>query len=84
MSAISQIFAGLNRTPLTKEDGTVSWPWQKGITQLAQAVNAPALSGNIPTASDSQGSAGQIATDGTFLYVCIATNSWLRAALSTF
>jgi hypothetical protein len=85
-SSISQAFAGLNRTPLLTEDGTVSWQWQQGLNKLAQAVGAPAISGGVPLTSSSAGSAGQIAVDPVagIVYVCVATNKWMRATLSAF
>ena len=42
-----------------------------------QVVNAPANSA-------SAGVAGQIAYDGSFIYQCVATNTWKRAALSSW
>jgi hypothetical protein len=84
MSSIPQVFAGLFRTPVLEKDGTLSWQWQKGFTQLTQAVNSPALSGEIPTSATSTGSAGQIATDGTSLFVCIATDQWVKFASVPF
>lgn len=41
-------------------------------------------SGNAPATSGSAGATGQFAWDSGFLYVCISTNTWVRAALSTF
>lgn len=79
-----QTFAGLNRTKVLTGDGTISQEWQRGLNALALAVNSPATSGNIPTSSNFLGTAGQIATDGAFVYVCIATNKWARVALSAF
>jgi hypothetical protein len=37
-----------------------------------------------PASSSASGSAGDIAWDSSYLYVCVATNSWKRIALSTF
>jgi hypothetical protein len=37
-----------------------------------------------PATSSSSGTAGQIAFDGTHIYVCVAANTWTRAALGTF
>lgn len=42
------------------------------------------ISSTVPANAVSTGSAGQIAYDSSFLYVCIATNTWKRAALSTW
>mgnify|MGYP007072317477 CR=1 FL=1 len=58
-------------------------------------VNTPTLAataittGNVTTTpqtvtSTSPGTAGQIAVDADYVYVCTATNTWKRAALSTF
>lgn len=38
----------------------------------------------VPATSSSAGTIGQIAADGTHLYVCVNTNSWVRVTLSTF
>lgn len=40
--------------------------------------------GSVPATATSTGVAGQIATDGSFIYVCTATNTWVRAALATW
>jgi hypothetical protein len=37
-----------------------------------------------PTASNSSGSSGQIAWDADYIYVCTATNTWKRVAISTW
>ena len=37
-----------------------------------------------PTAANSAGTAGQTAYDGSYFYVCVAANTWVRAALSTW
>jgi hypothetical protein len=43
---------------------------------------------NVPSASSSPGFEGQIATDGTHLYIAVSTgsgtNTWKRVSLSTF
>lgn len=38
----------------------------------------------VPASSVSDGTVGDVAIDSDYLYVCIATNSWKRVALSTF
>jgi len=37
-----------------------------------------------PASSSATGATGEIAWDSSYLYVCVATNSWKRIALSTF
>jgi hypothetical protein len=45
--------------------------------QLLTYSTAPATSG-------ATGTAGQIAYDGSYLYLCVAANTWLRAAIATW
>lgn len=42
------------------------------------------LLGTAPATATSPGTKGQLAFDATHLYVCIATNTWIRAAFATF
>jgi hypothetical protein len=37
-----------------------------------------------PATATSAGIAGQVAYDATHIYVCVATNTWVRALLATF
>lgn len=41
-------------------------------------------SGTAPSTASSDGVAGQVEWDSSFIYVCTATNTWKRAALSTW
>jgi hypothetical protein len=38
----------------------------------------------VPTASNSTGTTGQITWDGDYVYICIATDTWKRANISTW
>ena len=38
----------------------------------------------VPTSSTSPGVMGQIAYDATYIYMCVAANTWRRWAASTF
>lgn len=40
--------------------------------------------GGAPATAASAGTAGQIAWDASFLYVCVAANTWKRVAIATF
>ena len=51
-----------------------------GIGQFSEVI----LTGNVPAYNNSAGVAGQIAVDANHIYVCTATNTWKRVALSTF
>jgi hypothetical protein len=39
---------------------------------------------NVPASAMSSGKAGQIAYDSNYIYVCVADNTWKRAALETW
>jgi hypothetical protein len=39
---------------------------------------------STPTTATSSGAQGDWSSDGTYLYVCYATNSWRRVAISTW
>lgn len=38
----------------------------------------------VPASATSPGNAGQVAASATFLYICVATDTWRRVALSAF
>lgn len=38
----------------------------------------------VPATATSNGTAGQVAADASFLYVCVANSVWRRVALSAF
>lgn len=39
---------------------------------------------SVPSSASDTGTAGQIAYDGTNLYVCVATDTWVKTTLATF
>lgn len=52
---------------------------------LGSLVGAERLFANaIPSGSSSPGRPGQTAADANYFYVCVATNTWRRVAISTF
>lgn len=38
----------------------------------------------VPATAASSGTAGMIAYDSNFIYLCVAANQWKRVAISTF
>lgn len=46
--------------------------------------NIPCPTSSVPATMTSTGTAGQLAYDSNHVYVCVATNTWRRANLSTF
>jgi hypothetical protein len=49
-----------------------------------QPAGSYALLAAPPSTSTSAGTAGEIAYDSQYVYICVATNTWRRAALSTW
>ena len=53
-----------------------------GITSLN--ANSIVIGAGAPASATDVGSPGQIKWDAGFIYVCVAGNTWVRAALSTW
>jgi len=45
---------------------------------------SPSLSSNAPASASANGTAGDIRYDSNYVYICVATNTWKRAALATW
>ena len=55
------------------------------VWELTPAAGGSGLSwSSVPASATATGSAGQIAYDGSYVYLATATNTWKRAALSTW
>tara|TARA_R100000700_G_C3171119_1_gene145693 strand:- start:1664 stop:1948 length:285 start_codon:yes stop_codon:yes gene_type:complete len=56
------------------------------IANLATEVTLTSLTltATFPATSSSTGTTGMIATDANYIYVCTATNTWKRAAITTW
>ncbi len=56
------------------------------LTGSPTVSGAPVVSlvSSVPATATSPGTVGQIAEDNNFFYVCVATNTWRRTALSTW
>jgi hypothetical protein len=71
------------RSPFLEKNGQVSFVW----IQWFQAVTSNLIAPIVVTSafpSNSPGQPGQIATDGTYIYQCVAKNTWKRSALTAF
>lgn len=42
------------------------------------------ISSSAPVSASATGTAGQVAYDADYLYVCVATDTWKRVAISTW
>jgi hypothetical protein len=62
-------------------DGANVWVTNNGGNSVTKYSDG--IGGTAPT-STSPGTLGQVDFDATYLYICVATNTWVRAALSSF
>jgi hypothetical protein len=69
---------------LTKVAVRVEEPTTDAVNWNATILDSAAIIVAAPASATATGKAGQIAYDATHIYVCIATNTWVRAALATF
>ena len=53
-----------------------------GVSVLGDHLNI--ATAKTPASSSAAGAAGDVCWDSSYLYVCVAANSWKRVALSTF
>jgi hypothetical protein len=77
-------------------NGNISTTGTITTTQNLQVTGTSTLTGQVALGTDrinralqsknnnSTGTAGDISWDANYIYVCTATNSWKRVALSTF
>ena len=80
------------RTAFQKVNANFGWIGNTGFIAANISATSVEISGNVvvgngykPTSNTSGGTAGQIVWDSGNIYVCVATNTWMRAALtSTF
>lgn len=66
--------------------GSALLPFAGGWFQNAPFVGTNPVATNvpIPTTATSSGVVGQMASDNDFLYICTATNTWKRVAISAW
>lgn len=74
---------------LVENELAINWADSKAFTRnsAGNIVSVP-LGGiswaSVPASATASGTAGQVAYDGTYLYVCTATNVWRQSALSSW
>ena len=53
-------------------------------TATGRWENSKSVMTTVPASATAAGTAGQVAADASYLYVCVATNTWRRTALSAW
>jgi len=65
-------------------NGSVTIAGNSNFTKPAHFSNTVILSAAAPGSNNATGIVGEIRVDSSYVYVCIANNSWKRVALSNF
>jgi len=56
-----------------------------GLGSLELTVNTLNIAApNVPANASDTGTAGDVAWDANFIYICVATNTWKRVAIATW
>jgi hypothetical protein len=75
----------LSQEPVIQEGAnSFSFSWYRWFASVVSPALQSPVDSSVPASAGASGTAGEIATDGNYLYVCVATNSWKRAALNAF
>lgn len=69
---------------LTKVAQNISDPAVDAVNANATILDAAVTVVAVPGSATATGKLNQIAYDATHIYVCVATNTWVRATLATF
>ena len=69
---------------LTKITQMVTDPVVDAVNANAAILDSAATVVSVPASATAAGKPNQIAYDATHIYVCVATNVWVRALLATF
>lgn len=81
------------RLTLQTDAGSLQWyqdggsnimAWSDRLQADSLDISAVSIFTAAPATGTSTGEAGQMAFDETYLYVCVALNTWKRVALSSF
>lgn len=69
---------------LVKVEQNLTDPMVDASRENADILDNAAILVAAPASTTSAGKAGQIAYDAGHIYVCVSTNTWVRATLATF
>ncbi len=76
-----------SRSQQVQYDATTPGDWSVVPSNVKSALDALAASrmhSTVPATAGAAGVQGQLASDASFLYVCVATNTWKRVAIATW
>lgn len=61
-----------------------TYPWERWFQAITDFLTALQIPRATPASSTATGVPDSITYDQNFIYVCVAKNTWKRAALSSF
>ena len=70
-------------TELVREE-TANYIWYRWFKAVGDWMSRPMVPGGPPAAATDPGLPGEVRYDSSYVYVCVADNTWKRAALSTW
>lgn len=74
----------MTKINITSKLSTENDALQRDLYKIEEIMNNLDTLTNVPSTSASVGKKGQIKIDSSYIYVCTATNTWKRTALSAF
>jgi hypothetical protein len=80
---MSQLTINVGTIANDKTGDTLRAAFVKANSNFTELYTASGTVPNGTKTSTAVGTAGQISYDSTYLYVCIATNTWRRVALGS-
>lgn len=82
---VSRSIAGTtNEIDVANGDGKSATPTLSLSDTLDFTAKDVLLPTSTPTSASATGTTGQIVYDGSYIYVCVATDTWVRAAITTW
>lgn len=69
---------------MVDDNGHTSEPYRRWFDLIKKTLSGLPAFASAPAKSASPGTVGQMATDGTYFYICVATNVWKRVLLTVF
>ena len=54
------------------------------VVKTVTVSNLTKITNTAPVSANSEGAVGSLVYDESYLYVCVAANTWLRSSLSTW
>jgi hypothetical protein len=82
--ALNNQTTGLFIKPIRSGGTTTALYYDTGTGEITHAEEIPVVRETPPTTATSSGITGQIAYDSNYVYICTATNTWKRSALSSW